>query len=250
MEYRHGTMRILVTEDYAAMSRTCAELIATQVQSKPNSVLGLATGSTPIGTYQELIRMHKESGLDFSAVTTFNLDEYYPIQKSNDQSYDYFMKEQLFNHINIDFARLNIPNGEASDIAEECAAYEANIKAAGGIDFQILGIGLNGHIGFNEPDDSFAARTHQVTLDDSTIEANARFFASKDEVPKQAITMGIGTIMAAKTVLLMINGAKKAAIAKQTIFGDITPRVPASVLQLHQNVIVALDADAAVELGL
>ena len=248
MEYSYGNMKIFVADDYDAMSKICADLIAAQMQSKPEGVLGLATGSTPVGTYKELIRRHKAGELDFSSVTTFNLDEYFPIRKSNDQSYDFFMKEQLFNHVNIDFARLNIPNGEASDIAAECDAYEAKIKAAGGIDFQILGIGLNGHIGFNEPEDAFPARTHQVTLDDSTIEANARFFASKDEVPKQAITMGIGTIMMAKTVLLMINGTKKANIAKQTILDDITPRVPASVLQLHQNVFVVLDKEAAAAL--
>ena len=245
-----NNIRILITDTYDSLSQTCANLIAAQIQSKPTTVLGLATGSTPVGTYQELIRMHKGEDLDFSSITTFNLDEYYPIQKSNDQSYDFFMKQQLFNHINIDPSRLNIPNGEATDIIAECAAYESKIQAAGGIDLQILGIGLNGHIGFNEPSDTFAARTHQVTLDESTIEANARFFASKDDVPKQAITMGIGTIMAAKTVLLIINGAKKAAIARETIFGAITPRVPASVLQLHQNVIIALDQDAAAELPL
>jgi len=249
MEYCRGNMKIFVAENYEDMSRTCADFIAAQVKGKASSVLGLATGSTPIGTYQELIKMHKAGEVDFSAVTTFNLDEYYPIQKSSDQSYDYFMKEQLFNHINIDFARVHIPNGEAADIAAECEAYERKIKAAGGVDFQILGIGLNGHIGFNEPDDTFAARTHQVRLDDSTIEANARFFASKDDVPKQAVTMGIGTIMMAKTVLLMINGAKKAEIAKQTILGGITPRVPASVLQLHQNVLVVLDKDASSSLA-
>jgi len=245
MEYCRGNMKIFVTEDYDAMSCTCAEFMAAQIKAKPCTVLGLATGSTPIGTYKELIRMHKAGEADFSGVTTFNLDEYYPIQKSNDQSYDYFMREQLFNHVNIDLARVNIPNGEAADIAAECNRYEAAIKAAGGIDFQILGIGLNGHIGFNEPDEVFAAKTHQVTLDESTIKANARFFASQNEVPRQAVTMGIGTIMMAKTVLLMINGAKKAEIAKKTILGSITPNVPASVLQLHQNVLVVLDKDAA-----
>jgi len=248
MEFRRGNMKIFITEDYDNLSRTCADFIAAQIQGRHNSVLGLATGSTPIGTYKELIRRHKDNGLDFSGVTSFNLDEYFPIQKANGQSYDYFMKEQLFNHVNIDLANVNIPNGEASDIAAECDAYEAKIRAAGGIDFQILGIGLNGHIGFNEPADSFAARTHRVDLDDSTIEANARFFASKSEVPTQAITMGIGTIMMAKTVLLSINGSKKAEIAKRTLLGDITPHVPASVLQLHQNVLVVLDKDAAAAL--
>ena len=248
MEYCRGNMKLFITEDYDGLSRTCADFIAAQIQGRHDSVLGLATGNSPIGTYKELVRRHKENGLDFSGVTSFNLDEYYPIAKANDQSYDYFMKEHLFNHVNIDMSRVYIPDGEAADADAECEAYEAKIRAAGGIDFQILGIGLNGHIGFNEPADNLAARTHRVDLEASTIQANARYFASMDDVPKQACTMGVGTIMLARTVLLMISGANKAEIAKRAVLGDITTHVPASLLQLHQNVIVVLDKDAAAAL--
>jgi len=238
----------MVVEDYAALSRACAGLVAAQIAKKPNSVIGFATGSSPVGTYSELVRLHKEEGLDFSGVTSVNLDEYYPIKKSNDQSYDYFMKDQLFNHVNMNLANMYIPNGEAADIAAECAAYEAKIEELGGVDFQILGIGLNGHIGFNEPEPTFPAHTHLIELDPVTIEANTRFFASKADVPRHAITMGVGTIMAAETIMMMISGAKKADIAKQTVLGKITPDVPASVLQLHRNVIIVLDKDAAAAL--
>lgn len=243
-------IKIFIMDDYKGLSKKCAELIAAQINEKPESVVGFATGGTPVGTYGELIKMHKAGKLDFSRITAFNLDEYYPIKKENDQSYDYFMKDNLFNHVNVDFARLNIPNGEAEDAKRECLEYEGKIKNAGGIDFQVLGLGLNGHIGFNEPEEVFSAQTHLVDLDESTVEANSRFFNSIGEVPKNALTMGIKTIMHAKTILLMANGEKKAQIVRESLFGKITPSVPASVLQLHQNVIAVLDKEAAKNLSL
>ena len=245
MRYQFGNFTLFITEDYEHLSEKSASLIAEQINEKPTSVMGFATGGTPVGTYKELIKLNKAGGVDFSKITAFNLDEYYPIKKTNDQSYDYFMKDNLFNHVNISKDKLRIPNGEAGDINAECLSYEKQIKEAGGIDFQLLGIGLNGHIGFNEPDESFAAQTHHVTLDRSTIEANSRFFSSVDDVPKQALTMGIKTIMMAKKILLVINSEKKAAIVKETLFGRITPAVPASALQMHQNVLVVLDKPAA-----
>lgn len=238
-------IKIYVMDDYETLSEKAAELIAEQINKKPESVVGFATGSTPVGTYRALIKMYENGSVDFSKITAFNLDEYFPIKKENDQSYDYFMKDNLFNHVNVDFAKLNIPNGEVTDVEKECSAYEEKIKNAGGIDLQLLGIGLNGHIGFNEPEEVFSTKTHLITLDESTVEANSRFFSSIDEVPKNALTMGIKTIMHAKTILLVANGEKKAQIIKEALFGEITPRVPASVLQLHQNVIVVLDKEAA-----
>ncbi|KAI4453198.1 glucosamine-6-phosphate isomerase [Holotrichia oblita] len=209
------------------------------------NIISLATGSTPVGMYKEIVAKHKKSEVDFKGVTTFNLDEYYPIKNNDNQSYIYFMKENLFNHINIDMKKVNIPNGEAADPLIECAEYEKKIKAAGGIGLQVLGIGQNGHIGFNEPCDVFEAQTHYVTLDESTINANSRFFESKEQVPKHALSMGIKTIMMAKKILLLVTGEVKAEILKKTITGDITPSVPASVLQLHQDVIVVADEAAA-----
>lgn len=238
-------IKIYVMDDYEKLSEKAAELIAGQLNKKPESVMGFATGSTPVGTYKALIKMYEGGKADFSKITAFNLDEYFPIKKENDQSYDYFMKDNLFNHVNVDFAKLNIPNGDVTDVEKECSAYEEKIKNAGGIDLQLLGIGLNGHIGFNEPEEVFSTKTHLITLDESTVEANSRFFSSIDEVPKNALTMGIKTIMHAKIILLVANGEKKAQIIKEALFGEITPRVPASVLQLHQNVIVVLDKEAA-----
>ena len=189
--------------------------------------------------------MYKEEALDFSHITTFNLDEYHPIAKSNPQSYDYFMKENLFNHVGIDPARTHIPNGECEDPHLECAEYEAKIAAAGGIDLQLIGIGLNGHIGFNEPSNHFTRSTNYIELTDSTIQANRRFFASEKDVPRHALTMGIRTIMSARKILLIANGELKAGILEKVLFGDIMPQVPASVLQLHRDVTVVLDKYAS-----
>ena len=214
MYYDLGNLKIFVEDSYEEMSKKGAEVIAAQVVEKTDSVIGLATGSTPVGMYKELARKHKEETLDFSCTTTFNLDEYYPIKRANDQSYYYFMYDNLFNHINVPSDKINLPNGEAADIEEECASYEKKIKAAGGIDLQLLGIGNNGHIGFNEPDGFFEKDTHVVNLQQNTIEANSRFFDSVDDVPKQAVTMGIKTIMSAKKILMLVNGEKKADIVK------------------------------------
>ncbi len=238
-------MIIIKTDSYEDMSKKAASIIAEQIISKPNSVIGLATGSTPIGTYEELVKLNKASEIDFSDITTFNLDEYRGLPRDNDQSYYYFMNDNLFDHVNIDKSRTHVPNGMIEDADLECGNYEAAIKAAGGVDLQLVGIGHNGHIGFNEPSDEFDKVTHCVDLTESTIEANKRFFASIDDVPRQAYTMGIGTIMAAKKVVVVANGTGKAEIVKAAFQGPITPKVPASALQLHQNVIVVCDAEAA-----
>ncbi len=245
MDYKVKNMRICIEKDYSEMSKKAAEVFACVMKETPSGVFGFATGGTPVGLYKELIDMNKNNTLDFSEATTFNLDEYFPIKASNNQSYRYFMEENLFNHINIKKEKINIPNGEADDINEECKSYENRITQSGGIDLQILGIGMNGHIGFNEPTDHFPKDTHGVELQQSTIEANARFFDSIDEVPKTAVTMGIKSIMSAKSILLVVNGAKKAGIVKEMLFGNITPQVPASILQLHPNVVVILDEEAA-----
>ena len=244
MEEGDLNMKIIKTKDYADMSRKAANIIAAQVIMKPDCVLGLATGSTPIGTYKELIKAYENGDLDFSLVKTANLDEYRGLEKTNDQSYDYFMKENLFNHININFENLNIPNGEKPDAEEECARYEAVVKALGGQDLQLLGMGHNGHIGFNEPADEFPKETHCVDLQESTIQANKRFFEKVEDVPTQAYTMGIGTIMQAKKILVVASGADKAEIVKKAFFGPITPQVPASILQLHPDVTVVVDEAA------
>ncbi|MCL2415571.1 MAG: glucosamine-6-phosphate deaminase, partial [Defluviitaleaceae bacterium] len=226
------------------LSERAASIIADQILLKPDSVLGLATGSTPIGTYRQLVNKHKSGILDFSKITTFNLDEYFPILKDNDQSYVYFMHENLFKHVNINPKNIHIPNGEASDPKVECAFYEEKMQSYE-IDLQILGLGANGHIGFNEPSEHFQLKTHHVELDSETINSNARFFNSIDDVPKSALTMGIGAIMNAKHVLLVINGAHKAEIAAKILFDDITPKIPGSILQLHPNVTVILDEAAS-----
>lgn len=241
-------MRIIKTADYNAMSRTAANIIAAQMILKPNSVLGLATGSSPIGTYKELIKKCEEGDIDFSDITTVNLDEYRGLPRTNDQSYYYFMNDNLFNHVNIDKARTHVPNGEVEDAEKECSAYEALIKELGGVDLQLLGLGHNGHIGFNEPADEFDKVTHCVDLQESTIEANKRFFASIDDVPRQAYTMGIGTIMAAKKIVVVVSGADKAGIVKKAFTGPVTPSVPASILQMHPDVTVVCDATAYAEL--
>ena len=231
-------MNIIVTKNYDEMSKKAAELMAEIIKNKPDCVLGLATGDTPIGMYNELVAKYEAGEIDFSAVRSMNLDEYYPISPDNDQSYRYFMNKNLFDRVNIDKSRTFVPNGLAADPAAEGLAYDEHIKSLGGIDIQLLGIGLDGHIGFNEPDSFFTKETHLVKLHESTIEANSRFFASRDEVPTTAITMGMGSIMQAKRVLLIANGAKKKEIMEKAFFGPITPEVPASILQMHPDVTV------------
>lgn len=237
-------MRIYKAKDYKDMSRKAANVISAQVITKPDCVLGLATGSTPIGTYQQLIDWYQKGDLDFSEVTSVNLDEYRGLPKENDQSYFYFMNHNFFQHVNINLENTNVPNGMEADSDKECSRYEALIKSLGGVDLQLLGLGHNGHIGFNEPEDVFEKITHCVDLQESTIEANKRFFANADDVPKQAYTMGIGTIMQAKKILLAVSGADKAQILHDVLCGPITPRVPASILQLHPDVIVVADEAA------
>lgn len=238
------TMKLYCAEDYDAMSRKAANFISAQVIMKPDCVLGLATGSTPIGTYKQLIEKFNNGDLDFSQVKTANLDEYKGLTKDNDQSYYYFMHTNLFKHINIKEENTNIPNGMEPDAEKECKGYDKVIEELGGVDLQLLGLGHNGHIGFNEPDDSFAKGTHIVDLQESTIEANKRFFASADDVPRQAYTMGIKTIMMARKVLLIVSGADKAEILHKVICGPVTPQVPASILQMHNDVTVIADKAA------
>ncbi len=237
-------MQIIRTTDYDHMSRMAANIISAQVIMKPDCVLGLATGSTPIGTYEELVRRYENKDLDFSKVTSINLDEYKGLSAENDQSYRYFMNEHLFRHINIRQECTYVPDGLEPDSDKACAAYNSIIAAAGGIDLQLLGLGHNGHIGFNEPSDVFEKETHCVDLAQSTIDANSRFFASMDEVPRQAYTMGIGTIMKAAKVLVIVSGESKAQIVKDAFFGPCTPQVPASILQLHSNVVLVGDEAA------
>ena len=241
-------MNILVRETYEKMSEAAATIFVSQVISKPDSIIGLATGSTPLGTYAGIIQRYQEGIVDFKAVRSFNLDEYKGIDKSNDQSYDYFMWENLFSKINICKDNVKIPNGKADNIQQECDAYDEMIDRAGGIDIQLLGIGVNGHIGFNEPADVFEPKTHVVELDKKTIQSNARFFSSIEEVPKFAVTMGIGTIMKAKKIVLIATGENKAEIMREVIYGKVTPQVPASILQFHNNVTIILDAEAASKL--
>ncbi len=229
-------MKFIKVENYDELSVQAAKIIAEQVKSKPDSILGLATGSSPIGTYKNLIELYKKGELDFSKIKSVNLDEYVGLTPDNDQSYRYFMNTNLFNHINI--AETHVPSGIAEDMDAECKAYDKLIEDLGGIDLQLLGIGLDGHIGFNEPDDVFEKGTHTVSLDPSTIEANSRFFRSIDDVPTKAITMGMLPIMQAKTVLLIANGQNKKEIVEKAFSGPITPQVPASILQLHSNLIV------------
>lgn len=237
-------MNIITVKNYEEMSKMAAHILAAQVIAKPDSVLGLATGSTPIGIYDCLAEWCKNGEVDFSKAATVNLDEYRGLDHSNDQSYYYFMNKHLFSRINIDPSRTNVPDGTQPDPEKESKRYEALIKELGGIDIQLLGIGRNGHIGFNEPADDFTYGTHVVTLAADTIEANARFFKSADEVPRQAVSMGIGNIMAAKCVVLVATGESKAKAVYDTIRGPITPRVPASVLQLHPCCVILTDREA------
>lgn len=237
-------MKIVKAKDYAEMSRKAASVIAAQIITKPDCVLGLATGSTPIGTYKNLVEWYNNGDLDFSEVKTVNLDEYKGITKTNDQSYYYFMHDNLFDHVNIKQDNTNLPDGMESDADKECARYTALIKSMGKVDLQLLGLGHNGHIGFNEPAEYFEKDVHCVDLTEMTIQANKRFFASADEVPKQAYTMGIGTIMSAEKIVIVVSGKDKAEIVKKAFFGPVTPQVPASILQFHKDVTLIADEDA------
>ncbi len=237
-------IRIIKAADYDEMSRIAGRIIAAQVTLKPDCVLGLATGSTPIGTYAELVSKYRDGRLDFSKVRTVNLDEYKGLTGDHDQSYRYFMNTNLFDHVNIDKAQTHVPSGAAADSEAECKAYDELVASLGGADLQLLGLGHNGHIGFNEPGSEFIKGTHVVDLTESTINANARLFASRDEVPRQALTMGIGTIMSAKSILVVVNGEGKAKAVRDSFCGPITPEVQASILQLHANVTVVADAAA------
>lgn len=237
-------MRIIKTKDYKDLSLKAAEIISGQVMLKNNSVLGLATGSTPIGTYKELIKKYEKGLIDFSEIITVNLDEYRGLAPDNDQSYRYFMNKNLFDHINIDKSNTYVPNGLEANAEKACMEYDTLIAGVGGIDLQLLGLGVNGHIGFNEPADSFPLNTNCVKLTQSTIDANKRFFEKEEDVPREAYTMGIGAIMQAKTVLLLASGKSKAPIVKEAFFGKIKPQVPASILQLHKNFILIADEDA------
>ncbi|MBO5019396.1 MAG: glucosamine-6-phosphate deaminase [Clostridia bacterium] len=231
-------MKFIKTDSYEKMSRIAANIIFAQIINKPDSVLGLATGSSPVGTYKELIALCKNGDLSFADVTSINLDEYAGLDGENDQSYRYFMNKNLFESVDINLENTFVPNGRAADLEAECKAYDERIAAYGGIDLQLLGIGLDGHIGFNEPDSCFTKETHLVELDESTIKANARFFESEADVPKKAVTMGMGGIMSAKKVLLIANGANKKEILEKAFYGPITPEIPASILQLHPDVTV------------
>ena len=238
-------MRLIRAKDYNDVSRKAANIIAAQIYLKPDCVLGLATGSSPVGTYKELIAKYEAGDLDFSKVRTVNLDEYVGLTKDHDQSYAYFMRSNLFDHVNIDQANCNIPNGMNPDAEAECARYDAVIDAFGGADLQLLGLGPNGHIGFNEPGEAFELETHCVDLTAETIEANKRFFdGNVDLVPKQAYTMGIKTIMQARKVLMVANGKGKAEIIKKAFFGPVTPEVPASILQMHPDFTLVGDEEA------
>ena len=231
-----------------AIGEAAASLFAACVIANPKAVLGLATGSTPIPTYQKMAALYRSGAVDYSRVTTFNLDEYVGLGHDHEQSYYYFMQDNLFRHINVPAEKIHVLSGTAKDSEAECRRYEAMIEEAGGIDLQILGIGRNGHIAFNEPDDSVPPLTHVVELTPSTIEANTRFFASSDEVPKKALSMGIGSIMKARSIVIIATGADKAEAVRAMIQGPVTPVCPASVLQLHPCFTVMLDKAAASQL--
>lgn len=241
-------MKIIKAKDYNDMSRKAANIISAQVIMKPNCVLGLATGSTPIGTYAQLVDWYRKGDLDFSEVTTVNLDEYKGLTRDNDQSYYYFMNDNLFSKVNINLERTFLPDGTEPDSDKACRDYNKVIADVGGVDLQLLGLGHNGHIGFNEPGMAFEAETHCVDLTESTMKANQRFFASMEDVPRQAYTMGIKTIMQAKKILIVVSGSDKAAIVKEAFFGPITPKVQASVLQLHNDVTLVADEAALSEI--
>lgn len=240
-------MDIIKVKNYEEMSRVAADIIAETIKAHPTGVLGLATGSTPIGTYQNLVKMYRDGKLDFSGLRTVNLDEYRGLPRENDQSYYYFMHKNLFDSVNLKKDASNLPDGSNPDADAECVRYEKLVESLGYADLQLLGIGRNGHIGFNEPADVFEVNTHCVKLTRSTIDANKRFFASEADVPREAYTMGIGTIMKARKVLILASGKDKAWAVKNSFFGPVTPNVPASILQFHQDVVVVADEDAMSE---
>ena len=238
-------IKLHIEDDYNALSLKAANIFAEQIKASPSGAFGFATGSSPIGMYEELKRMHLQNEINMSQITAFNLDEYYPIRPTDKQSYRYFMAHALFDEIGLPADKRNIPNGEAPDPKAECIAYEKKIASIGGIEMQILGIGHNGHIGFNEPADIFAGATGYVQLAENTIQSNSRFFESEEDVPRYALTMGIQTIMMAKSIIMIVSGDAKAEILRDSLIGPITPLVPASALQLHRNVIVVADKAAA-----
>lgn len=237
-------MKVIVVKDYNKMSELAADMLASAIKEKPNCNLGLITGETPIGMYKRLVEKHDAGELDFSKVHTVNLDEYYPLSPDNDQSYRYFMNQNLFDHINIDKSNTAVPDGTAQNIGESCRQYEKGIDMLGGVDIQVLGIGRNGHIGFNEPDSELVRHTHLVELTPDTIKANSRFFESEADVPRHAITMGIQSIMKAKKIILLASGTNKAAAIKAMLCGNITTACPATLLCLHHDVTVICDEDA------
>ncbi len=238
------SLRIYRAKDYQEMSRKAANILSAQIILKPDCVLGLATGSTPVGAYQLLVERYEKGDLDFSEVTTVNLDEYRGLGPEDEQSYAYFMNAHLFGHVNLDRQKTFLPDGLAGDSRKACEDYEEMIRRTGGIDLQLLGLGHDGHIGFNEPADAFEKKTHLVDLAEQTIQANKRFFASKEDVPRQALTMGIQTIMSADRILLAVSGADKAAVLRDALFGPVTPQLPASVLQLHPQLMLVADEAA------
>lgn len=238
-------MKIIITKNYEELSKVAANEMAETIKSNPKAILGLATGGSPIGMYKELIRMNKEGEIDFSTITTVNLDEYIGLSGEHTQSYRYFMNDNLFNHINIDKKNTYVPNGLAENVEEECKNYDAKIADLGGTDVQLLGIGNNGHIAFNEPDQELVAGTHLTGLTEDTIKANARFFDSIDEVPKTALTMGLGGIMKSKKIIVIASGEGKAEAVKAMVNGKISTNMPASMLQMHRDVVVIIDEAAA-----
>ncbi len=238
-------MIVKIVENYLELSRLAASMVTKEINNCKSLVLGLATGSTPEGMYAELVKQFKAGNLDFKNVITFNLDEYVSLKPEHPQSYYYYMKRHLFDHVNISQENINIPTGCSNDLYKECYEYEMKISKAGGIGLQILGIGANGHIGFNEPAEALSVNTHLVKLADKTIEANSRFFKSPDQVPREAVTMGMGTIMHAEKIVLLASGTGKSEAIKQTLSGRLTTAVPASLLQLHRNVTVIVDREAA-----
>ncbi|MGN0026487.1 MAG: glucosamine-6-phosphate deaminase [Clostridium sp.] len=238
-------MKVIVTKNYDELSKVAANEMAMVVKNNPKAILGLATGGSPIGMYKELIKMNKEGEIDFSNVTTVNLDEYVGLSGDHPQSYRYFMNENLFNHINIDKKNTYVPNGLAKNIEEECKNYDNKIENLGGTDVQLLGIGNNGHIAFNEPDEDLVSGTHLTNLTQDTIQANARFFDSIDEVPKTALTMGLGGIMKSKKIIVIASGESKAEAVKAMVNGKISTKMPASMLQMHRDVVVIVDEAAA-----
>lgn len=238
-------MKLVIAEDYDDLSKQAARLMADEVKNRPDTVLGLATGGTPVGMYRELIALHQKEGIDFSRATSFNLDEYVGLSGRHPQSYRAYMDENLFDHINIPRDKTNVPRGDVADLGAECERYEQAISAAGGIDIQVLGIGNNGHIGFNEPGSAKNTTTRVVQLTESTIEANARYFDTIEEVPTQAVSMGIRTILSAKKIILLASGRAKAEAVQRMLEGEMTPDVPASLLQQHPDVTVIVDKEAA-----